>query len=170
MAKDVNKSATTNNIADISFEPIRKKRFRIDGDDSRILELNTADLNIIVRLKETYPKLVELANSAFVNMPDVDVTDDYNFAEDEATALVIDALADADKKMREHIDYIFDSNVSEMCAPDGSMYDPINGKCRFEYIIETLSSLYENDMEKELNKMSTRVKRHTSKYTRMKKG
>ena len=170
MAKDVNKSTTTNNIADISFEPIRKKRFRIDGDDNRILELNTADLNIIVRLKETYPKLVELANSAFANMPDVDVTEDYNFAEDEATALVIDALADADKKMREQIDYIFDSNVSEMCAPSGSMYDPIDGKCRFEYIIETLSSLYENDMEKELSKMSTRVKRHTSKYTRAKKG
>lgn len=164
MAKD--KLTTQQDVTDISLSVVRKKRFRIDGDDSRILELNTSDLNILARLKETYPKLVALAEDAFKNLPEVDSTsEDYDFTTDEATATLVTALAEADKKMRELIDYIFDSNVSELCAPSGSMYDPINGAFRFEHIINTLSALYEADISTEMGKVSRRVKKHTSKYT-----
>lgn len=164
MAKD--KVTTQQDVTDISLSIVRKKRFRIDGDDSRILELNTSDLNILARLKETYPKLVALAEDAFKNLPEVNSTsEDYDFTTDEATATLVTALADADKKMRELIDYIFDSNVSELCAPSGSMYDPINGAFRFEHIINTLSALYEADISAEMGKVARRVKKHTDKYT-----
>ena len=163
-------TTSTNDVIDISLEVIRKKRFRIDGDDTRILELNTSDLNILARLKEVYPKLIELAESSFKQLPDVDnESADYDFMTDEATAQVIDALKRADKEMRDLVDYIFDSNVSEICAPSGSMYDPINGKFRFEHIIETLAPLYEADTSAELTKISKRVKKHTDKYTGKKK-
>lgn len=153
-------------VTDISLSVVRKKRFRIDGDDSRIIELNTSDLNILARLKEAYPKLVALAEGAFKNLPEVDGTaEDYNFATDEATATLVDTLTEADKKMRELIDYIFDSNVSELCAPSGSMYDPINGAFRFEHIINTLSALYEADISSEMGTIARRVKKHTDKYT-----
>ena len=158
---------TTNNIVDISLDVIRKKRFRIDGDDSRILELNTSDLNILARLKEAYPKLTDLAERAFKNLPDVDSqAEDYDFMTDAATANVIDTLKNADKEMRELVDYIFDSNVSELCAPSGSMYDPINGKFRFEHIIDTIAVLYETTVSDEITKVSKRVKKHTDKYTK----
>jgi hypothetical protein len=153
-------------VTDISLSIVRKKRFRIDGDDSRIIELNTSDLNILARLKEAYPKLVTLAEEAFKNLPEVDGTaEDYNFASDEATATLVTTLTEADKKMRELIDYIFDSNVSELCAPSGSMYDPINGAFRFEHIISTLSALYEADISSEMGTIARRVKKHTDKYT-----
>lgn len=156
-------------LQDISLDVIRKKRFRIDGDDSRILELNTSDLNILARLKEAYPKLVSLADDAFKNMPEIDNTaEDYNFMTDESTAEIVQALKDADKGMRDLMDYIFDSNVSEVCAPSGSMYDPINGQFRFEHIIGILAALYETDIEKEMTNISNRVKKHTSKYTKRK--
>lgn len=164
MAK--NKITTQQDITDISLSVVRKKRFRIDGDDNRIIELNTSDLNILARLKETYPKLVALAEDAFKNLPEVDGTaENYDFVTDEATSKLVTALTDADKKMRELIDYIFDSNVSELCAPSGSMYDPINGAFRFEHIINTLSALYETDISTEMGKVATRVKKHTDKYT-----
>lgn len=156
-------------LQDISLDVIRKKKFRIDGDDSRILELNTSDLNILARLKEAYPKLVSLADNAFKNMPEIDNTaEDYNFMTDESTAEIVQALKDADKGMRDLMDYIFDSNVSEVCAPSGSMYDPINGQFRFEHIIGILAALYETDIEKEMTNISNRVKKHTSKYTKRK--
>ena len=165
--------ATTNlqnGIADISLESTRKKRFRIDGDDNRILELNTSDLNILARLKEAYPKLIELADNAFKNMPEVvSDSEDYDFMTDKATSEVIDKLEKADQDMRELVDYIFNSNVSELCAPDGSMYDPINGKFRFEHIVDVLASLYETDVSGEMSKVATRVKKHTDKYTKGKK-
>lgn len=161
---------TAQPVADLSLDVIRKKRFRIDGDDSRILELNTSDLNILARLKEAYPKLVQLANSAFQNLPDINGnSDDYDFMTDEPTAEVIAALTKADTDMRELVDYIFNSNVSEMCAVDGSMYDPINGKFRFEHIIDTLAELYETDVSTEMTALSNRVRKHTDKYTRSKR-
>lgn len=164
MAKD--KLTQQQDVTDISLSVVRKKRFRIDGDDSRIIELNTSDLNILARLKEAYPKLVALAEGAFKNLPEVDGTaEDYNFATDEATATLVSTLTEADKKMRELIDYIFDSNVSELCAPSGSMYDPINGAFRFEHIISTLSALYEADISSEMGTIARRVKKHTDKYT-----
>ena len=170
MAKTTPKTKVDNtvneNITNIDLSVIRKKRFTINGDSSKVLELNTSDLNILARLKEAYPKLIDLANNAFKDLPDtLDVTEDYNFAEDEATSEVIQKLKEADTNMRELVDYIFNSNVSELCASDGSMYDPISGKFRFEYIIETLVTLYETDVSKELNSLSTRVRKHTDKYT-----
>lgn len=161
-----NKTSSNSNIVDLSFEPIRKKRFRIDGDDNRILELNTSDLNIVVRLREAYPKLVDLAKSSFSDLPDIDSSKDYDFMTDQATTKTIEALKNADKQMRELMDYIFESNVSEICAPDGSMYDPINGQFRFEHIISILGDLYEKDVSSEMGKISKRVKKHTDKYMR----
>lgn len=152
------------NIIDINLDIIRKKRYRIDGDDSRILELNTSDLNILARLKETYPKLVDLANNAFKDLPEVDTSENYDFATDEATANVINTLKDADIKMRELVDYIFDAPVSSLCAPSGSMYDPINGGFRFEHIIDTLAALYETNISSEMGAIAKRVRKHTDKY------
>lgn len=146
--------------ADIDLSAIRKKRFRIDGDNNRILELNTSDFGVIVRLKETYPTLTDLAMQ--VGSTGFDFEDD----DDEITRLdkagsIIDSI---DKQMREKIDYIFNSNVSEVCAPSGTMYDLINGKFRFEYILEKIAALYSGQIKKEYSKMASRLKKHTAKY------
>lgn len=144
-----------------------RKRFRIDGDDSRVLELNTSDLNLITRLRSAYPQLKDIAQNAFKDLPDAVIEDEnYDFMEDEATSKLSEALQDADTKMRSLLDYIFDSNVSELCAPHGSMFDPVNGKLRFEHIIDTLAPLYETDISTEMNKVTANVSKHTAKYTK----
>ena len=155
-------------IQDINLSVIRKKRFRVDSDDNRILELNTSDLNILARLKEAYPKLIAIADNAFKDLPQVDTSEEVDFINSAETAELIDSLKKADSEMRELVDYIFDSNVSEVCAPSGSMYDPINGQFRFEHIINVLSNLYETDVEKEMGAISARVKKHTGKYSKRK--
>lgn len=158
-----------NDIQDINLSAIRKKRFRIDGDDNRIIELNTSDLTILARLKDAYPKLIGIADKAFKDLPQIDVDEDDDFLNSKETAELIDSLKEADCEMRDLIDYIFDSKVSEVCAPSGSMYDPINGQFRFEHIIETLAKLYETDVEKEMGAITDRVKKHTGKYTKKRK-
>lgn len=155
-------------IQDINLSVIRKKRFRVDGDDNRILELNTSDLNILARLKDAYPKLIAIADNAFKDLPQVDTSEEVDFINSAETAELIDSLKKADSEMRELVDYIFDSNVSEICAPSGSMYDPINGQFRFEHIINVLAALYETDVEKEMGAIAARVKKHTGKYSKRK--
>lgn len=164
MAKRVNATAT--DVIDISLSELKRKKFRIDGDDSRILELNTTDLNLLTRLREAYPKLISLSQDAVKNLPDKSFMDgeDVDFFTDESVGSVVDTLTKIDADMRSLLDYIFDSNVSEVCAPNGSMYDPINGKFRFEYIIESLTNLYTNDISIEAGNISKRVQKHTDKY------
>lgn len=141
------------NILDINLSATRKKKFRIDGDDNRILELNTSDMNVLLRLDEVEQRLQNLADS---------VT--FDSESGETAEQSVKKLLSTDKEMRELIDYLFDSNVSEICAPSGSMYDPFNGKYRFEHIVETLFTLYEENIEKEYKKMSKNVQKHTAKY------
>lgn len=148
------------NVIDISLSVTNKKRFRIDGDDTRIIELNTSDINVLGRLQEAYTKLMDMANNASTILEDIDTDTD------EGVAKLVSALKDIDNQMRELIDYIFDSKISDICAPDGSMYDPFNGQFRFEHIIETLSTLYETNFDTEFKKMARNVRKHTDKYVK----
>lgn len=146
----------------IDLSVLRKKRFTLDGDTGRVLELDTADLSIVQRLSEAYPKLEELEHEVSritegVEAKDETVVQDMN--------LMASRLKEADGKMRELLDYIFDSNVAEMCAPNGSMYDPIGGQLRYEHLITILISLYEENLAKEMKRVQKRVKSHTAKYT-----
>ena len=103
----------TENIQNIDLSVFRKKRFTIDNDENRILELDTSDLNIVKRINEFYPKLKQLEEK-IQNIPD--------FNEDQIVD-VAEFLDDIDKEMRIAVDTIFDSNVCEVCVPSGSMVD-----------------------------------------------
>lgn len=145
----------TNEIVDISLESSRRKRIRIDKDDNRILELDTTDLNIVDRFQKKYNDLVVLIEESFR---------DISKSEDDDFSKLGESIANVDTEMRKIMDEIFNSNVSEICAPYGSMLDPISGKFRFEHILEALIPLYETDINLELKKLNTRVQKHTSKY------
>lgn len=144
-------------IIDINISGIKRKRIRINGDDNKILLLNTSDLNISYRLSEAYPKLKALEEE-FKNIPD-----SKNENIEELTDIA-SKLKNIDDKMREQMDYIFDSNVSEVCCDGGSMYDPINGYARYELIFDSLSSLYAESLKNEKKRIENRIKQHTSKY------
>lgn len=155
---------TENDVIDIDLSVSRKKRFRIDGDNDRILELDVSDMSIIDRLEPMYDKLQKLVKDA-VNLmgEEDDESDDMQNLEKTAKT-----LKTVDTKMRKLLDELFDSNVSEVCAPSGTMYDPFNGEFRFEHIIKTLLGLYENNLTNEFNKMVKRMDKHTAKYTKKK--
>lgn len=147
-------------IQDIDLSVTNKKEFRINGDNSKILRLNTSDLHVLKRMGEIYPKLQKLADDALNEMViDDDATTEEIFQKSGAT------LTKIDTKMRELIDELFDSNVSEVCAPEGSMFDPINGKFRYEHIVDVLGNLYEKNLREELDKTARNIAKHTDKYT-----
>lgn len=150
---------------EIDLSATRKKRFRIDGDNNRYLELNTSDMRIVTRLNSLYPRLEKLSQDAAIKQLEKDDVDG-----DKPLEKISQALIKIDAQMRQILDEIFDSNVSEVCAPSGSLFDPFNGTLRFEHIIEVLSKLYENNLNTEFKKMSARMKKRTGKYTSQRKG
>ena len=158
-----------NHIIDIDLSITSKKKFRIDKDDNRIIELNTSDMNIISRLSEVYPKLEELQAKATQLTSTVDIKQhDENDIEGTLNEykVVGDNLKDIDKSMRDLIDYIFDSKVADIAAPDGSMYDLFNGSFRYEHIITTFMALYEDNLKAEYDRLEKQTKKHTAKYTK----
>ena len=144
----------------IDLSATRKKRFRINEDNKLVLELNTSDMNTLVRLKEDYPKLMKLVNR-IMNIKDKQEDE----TEEQELTRMADTIKSIDDDMRQLVDHIFDSNVSEVCAKDGSMYDLFNGKFRFEIIIEKLSPLYGSRLKDEFKAVKARVQKHTKKYT-----
>lgn len=151
-----------NNVVDISIPEIQKQRFRINGN-SEILELNTSDMGIITRLEKTYEKLDKLAQEASAELAN-SISDTGNDDFDEVIK-ASSALQKIDKRMRELVDEIFDAPVSRIASPTGTMFDPFNGEFRFEHILKKISELYESNLSKEFDKVNTRMKRHTKKYT-----
>lgn len=151
-------------VVDINLSTIQKKRFRINGDNSKILELNTSDLGIVTRMSSSYDRLVkhmEEVGNILADLPDDD--SELSNGKDAEILKQLDAI---DAKMRKELDYIFDAPVSEVCGYGGSMYDPLNGMFRYEHIMDALSKLYENNLNSEFNAMRKRISAKTSKYTK----
>lgn len=143
-------------VVDINIDGITRTRFRINGDPTAVIELNISDLGVIDRLESGLDKLDK-------DMTDIAAldTDEENFSE---------RLKTIDQRMRETIDYIFDSPVSAVCAKYGTMYDPIDGMFRYERVIDGLTKLYTNNINAEYKKLQQRIKKYTDKYTSATKG
>ena len=147
-------------LKDISLSS--KKSFRIDGDNSRIIYLDVSDMNILVRLEETYPEIRKLAVEASDKLVKTSVSED----DEDGAGLnnIAETLKEIDGEMRTKLNYIFASDIADICEPTGNMYDPVGGEFRFEHIIEVLLNLYANNLTSEFSKMQERVKKHTAKY------
>jgi hypothetical protein len=164
-----NPVTTTDDIIDVDLSVTRKKKLRFDGDNNRIVELNTSDMNILARMYDAYPKLKEQQEKAAkimdgVNLDNVEDAPEFEVTENMLT--VVDRLKNIDNDMRELVDFMFNAPVSKAAAPDGSMYDPYEGSFRFEYIITVLLKQYENNLTTEFDKMSKQMDKHTAKYTK----
>ena len=152
-------------VVDVDLGFVEKRRFRIAGDYNRMLELNVSDLNIFARLKSGYPKLEKLLKEAQEKISSI--PDDMEDKE-ELIGAMADRLTEIDAKMREIIDYIFDTNASEVCAPSGNMFDPVGGEWRYVRILDKLTALYTNGLHSEFDKIKSNVEKKTSKYTKKK--
>lgn len=163
MLKDPTFNAVNNEIIDLDLSITKKKKFRFDKDDNRIVEINTSDMNLMQRVSVAYPKLQELQTKAAKLTEGLDV--ENSAAIDDITTMA-DRLSAVDAEMRELLDYMFDAEISKAAAPEGSMYDPFNGSFRFEHIIALMMKQYEDNLQSEFKKMERQMKAHTDKYTR----
>ena len=139
-----------NTIIDLNIDGIEKTKIRINGNNDSILELNLSDVEIGDRLEKGYENLY----TEIKKIAELDV-DDENLSK---------ILKDADKAMRGYIDYIFDSNVSEVCCKSGTMFDLDRGVYKFERILEALTKLYSDNINSEYKAMKKRLQQVTEKY------
>ena len=146
---------TEEEIIDISIAPIKKQKFRINGDPNKVIELNLTDINIASRMEEGLKNIAE----------HIQKLSEINMNEQDATS----QIKEIDKNIRKEVDFIFDYPVSDKCSDGGTMVDPKNGVLRYEHIMESLLSMYAKSIQNEYRKLNNRIKKHTEKYTAPKK-
>ena len=146
-------------MANINFGFDKKKSFTIDGDENRVIYLDTADVGIVNRLNDSMSTIHELEKKQ-ERLSDM--------SKDDGTLVDFTTLfAEVERDMRGVIDSIFDSPVSDTILGNSSVFSPVNGRYKFEAIIETLLDLYEADIKKETGKINkAHIAKHTAKYAK----
>lgn len=153
----------TEDIQTIDLSIFNKKKFSINGDPSKIIELDVGDLNVLTRLQEQTPILDKL-NDRVTKVKDKI----KGLSDREILEVTANELKEIDSGMRKAIDTIFDAEVSKICVPSGSMYDPVAGGFKYEHLINTLVALYDKNISQEMKKIQNRLSKHTNKYTKKK--
>lgn len=146
---------------DLSFEETRRKRIRIDGDDSRIVELNLSDMGIFERLDESENKIQNLENKYHEAVESLQELS----SEDEKFDYMIDTISKLDEELKNIFIYIFNTPTIKHCVPDGTMFDVYNGVPRYEIILAKFLPLYTNNYNREMKKLDKNVAKLTAKYT-----
>lgn len=146
------------NVTDIQLNISKKEQFRINGDDSKIIELDISDLGVLNRLRESYPRLQDLGIKGFEAESDEDL-------DNKTLGEFMDALNNVNAEMCSILNYIFDSDIAKTCSFGKPLYNMVAGKFIFEIIMDTLFGLYSDSIKAEFGEMSARMKSHTSKYT-----
>lgn len=137
-----------------------KKRFCINGDPDKVIEINTSDTGILERLEGAYKDLIAASERAVNIKGDIE---DIEIDSPESKALY-EELSAINKKLCDAVDYIFDSKVAAACSGGGKMYDPVDGYFRVEVILDDLMSVLSDDLQAELAKITERRDQHTAKY------
>lgn len=117
------------------------KRLAINGDTNRVIAVNPTDVGIIARYKEKFPEIEKLS------------------AETENSEEIPDIL---DKKVREFVDYIIGSPVSEIVFGKTNCISMAGGQTIFENFL----TAYMEYMKPEIKVEYERSKKRVEKYTK----
>lgn len=163
---------TQEQVLHLDLSATAGKKVVIDDDESRTFRINTSDFGIYDRLRlgmsklyDVFATMKEKVGAVAESEADTD-TEDENEEGDAFSKILGETMKDADAEMRSIIDFIFNAPVSDACAPDGYMFDLFDGQLRFEYIINAITKLYENNINAEFYKIKSRINSKLPTYVK----
>ncbi len=137
-----------------------KRKYAIDGDESKILEIDLQDMAIMSRIKPA----MERINRIKSNWQDLQDIDPENMSDEETEKLEA-AYDKSEREIREAIDYLFDANVCEVLLGDMSAFTPVDGRLKYDIVISALSEQYESRIKKEMSKFDVgKVNKKVQKF------
>lgn len=127
------------------------KEYSINGDESKVIRINTTDFAIFDRIKKAMSTIDDISKK-------------YKNAElktdDEANELFVSA----DKKVREQINYIFDSDVSSVAFGNTNCFSIVfsNKQPLFYNFLNAIIPTIRSDIEKVMTSQNKNVAKYTS--------
>lgn len=154
----------------ITFDVKTREQFFVDGDENRVIELDINDVNIVNRLSDAIPKMKELDKRWNALMEKSEQLNESGEELSEDTLSDTVAFADEfkaiEKEIRAFLDEAFDSpGMADTILGSSSAFSPVNGKFKYEQIIDVLSTLYEDKLTAEIKKFNRdKVRSKTQRY------
>lgn len=142
-------------IDDGSVEvPIKNKR----GEQLGVFYFRPTDIGFIDRYNQTVGKFDDItAPLESVNINSDGTADENEQAETEA-------LREAEKRLFEACDYMFDGNMSEAFFGSMHPFSPVNGRFYCEHALEAVGNYISAQFDMETDKIKKRVERYTHGY------
>lgn len=156
--EDIKNEEVKQEVKTIDLSGLKNRtKIEINGEPDKFIELDLSDMGLVTRLNEEMPKLYSFADE----LGKVEINDDDPDIIVKKTA---EQISKADSKMREVVNRIFDYDVCSVCVPTGTMIDSINGRFRFEILIDIIGELYNQNITAETKRIKARINQHTQKY------
>ena len=133
------------------------------GDEIGVFYFRPTDLAIIRRYNEAISKVDEVV----APLEGIDIGADGTAAKGDSAA--IDALNEAEKKLFEICDFIFDGNMSEAFFGKMHPFSPVNGVFYCEIALEKVGAFIAAQFEEETKQISKRLNKYVGQYSKGKK-
>lgn len=131
-----------------------REAITINGDPNRTIYVQASDFNIKVRARQAQKNIGDLLEKLKAQTPETD----------EA---FVDVLEEVDTKIREQINFIFNSDVSQTvfgaCSPLMSLK---SGKSYVEAFLDAILPELEKIAKKAAEASEKRIAKHTRKYAK----
>lgn len=144
-------------IRNLQFGAPKRKQFTVDGDETRVIEIDTGDTGILGRWSSV-KKWFESVQERLEAMPKIEENSEESADQFSAE------FNEMSNEVRQQLNILFDSDVCTPIVGNGSMLRTVNGEPLFMLTLETLLPLYEEDIKVEMQKSQKKIDKHTAKY------
>ena len=124
---------------------INKEKY---GED-RVIWINLSDINILSRVDDAYKNI----NKYMKKLEETQIKD---------TDQTIKALKNADKYIRDQVNYIFDYDVSDAVFGKTFATADVGGRPYIQAFLDAIAPIIEN----KLKKYASNISKYTDKYTK----
>lgn len=130
------------------------KRITINNDASRVIEFNPNDIGMIERINTAYEKIKTLKDE----IPEIELTTAGEPIDDmKSSAELVSSIG---KQINEQIDYIFNSNVSEVAFGKQSPLSLVGGVPLYERFLDAIMPYIEKEVKKENEASRKRINKY----------
>jgi hypothetical protein len=132
------------------------KEFMINKDANRVVRFNPTDFGIIERIKTAYNEIDKVTQLD----KDIELKTDGTPIDELGKSAEI--IGSTNKKIKEMIDYIFNSEVSDSVFGKQSPLSIVNGRPLWQGFLECLNPVIKAEVKKAQQESQKRISKYTS--------
>lgn len=142
-----------------------RESFTIDGDPNRVIKLDIHDTNVVTRLTDAL-EAMRITQSNWSKLQEL--TENGEEMTSEEIKEFSEEFKAIEAEMRKHLDTAFDcEGMCDTILGTSSIFSSVNGVLKYEQIIDSIITVYEDSIKVETAKLNRRkVAKKTEKYVK----